>query len=523
VSDEKKPVWKREVSIGRKKPVVGTQPSSLDLDLEAIKIAAGEAVPEPPVDVVVADQHAPVAAETTAEDPMEAAAGEPSRPFWRRELALGRKKKEKIPEPDDGATELDGADDAEPLAGLEETVDPVDTDLEPESTEESDDEELPTKKSRLPRRPRLERPARRVKRDDRGHSAHQKRLIGLKIGASQIVAARVSNGGAPELQQIARVELESGVVVGGDLREPEKLAEALRAFFKQHKLPKRGVRLGIANNRIGVRTFEIVGIDEPKQLANAIKYRAQDALPIPVEESVLDYQVLDERIDEEGRSVKRVLLVVAYRELVDRYIAACRKAGLELVGIDLEAFALLRAMAAPPEEGVSAEAALVVVGIGHERTTLAVSDGRVCEFARVLEWGGWALNVAVARALATTPSEAEPLKRLLDLNADVAPEGLSAKQFVAARDAVLQQIQSFARELVSSLQFYQAQPDSLGIGELVLTGGTSQLPGLAEELQRLLGVKVQVGDPMARVKVRKKVREEQLGSLAIAIGLGIED
>jgi Tfp pilus assembly PilM family ATPase len=85
-------------------------------------------------------------------------------------------------------------------------------------------------------------------------------------------------------------------------------------------------------------------------------------------------------------------------------------------------------------------------------------------------------------------------------------------------------MQSFARELVSSLQFYQNQPGSLGIGEIVLTGGTAHLPGLAEELQRLIGVGVRVGDPLARVRVNRKVSDpEQVGSLAVAIGLGIED
>ena len=107
------------------------------------------------------------------------------------------------------------------------------------------------------------------------------------------------------------------------------------------------MRLGIANNRIGVRTFEVVGIDDPKQLANAIRFRAQEVLPIPLEEAVLDYQVLSESVNEEGQKVSRVLLVVAYRELVDRYVYACRKAGLQIVGIDLEAFALLRAVAEP--------------------------------------------------------------------------------------------------------------------------------------------------------------------------------
>jgi type IV pilus assembly protein PilM len=381
-----------------------------------------------------------------------------------------------------------------------------------ERDESAEDEERPKKEKRK-RAPREKAPKR------------AKKLVGLKIGGSQLAAARVVNNGSPELVQVARQNLDHGLVVGGELREPELLAEELRTFFRKHKLPRQGVRLGIANNRIGVRIFEIAGIDDPKQLENAIRFRAQEVLPIPIEEAVLDYQVLGDRVDEEGNKIRRILLVVAYRELIDRYVSACKKAGLRLSGIDLEAFALLRALAgARGGEGGSGDAAVVVVAIGHDRSTFAVSDGRVCEFTRVLDWGGGTLDVAIARELDAAPSEVEPVKRELSLAVENVPEGLTPEQATAAREAVRRQLQGFARELVSSLQFYQNQPGSLGIGEIVITGGTAHLQGLADELQKLIGVRVTVGDPLSRVKLGKKLKEaEQIGSLAVAIGLGIED
>jgi len=366
------------------------------------------------------------------------------------------------------------------------------------------------------------------KRGSRGASSGRKRvkrLVGLKIGGSQIAAARVVNNGVPELVQVAREDLDQPLVVGGELREPELLAETLRTFFRKNNLPRQGVRLGIANNRIGVRIFEVAGIEDPRQLENAIRFRAQEVLPIPIEEAVLDYHVLGERVGEDGSTIIRVLLVVAYRELIDRYVSACKKAGIRLVGIDLEAFALLRALSEPraSDEG-PADAAAVVVAIGRDRSTFAVSDGRVCEFTRVLDWGGGTLDVAIARELDVAPSEAEPVKREISLIPDNVPEGLTAEQAQAVREAVSRQLQTFARELVSSLQFYQNQPGSLGIGEIVITGGTAHLAGLAEELQKLIGVRVTVGDPLTRVRLGRKVREtEQLGSLAVAIGLAIED
>jgi type IV pilus assembly protein PilM len=383
-------------------------------------------------------------------------------------------------------------------------------------------EEAPKERVTLPR-PRLALPT--LPTLSRGGGAGRQ-LVGLKIGGSQIAAARIRNGESPELVQAARTALEHGVVVNGELRDPEALAVALSAFFSEHKLPKRGVRLGIANNRIGVRTFEVTGIEDPKQLANAIRFRAQEVLPIPLEEAVLDYQVLSEGVTEDGQPLRRVLLVVAYRELVDRYVYACRKAGLQIVGIDLEAFALLRAVAPPHDAATGSErGALVAVSVGHDRSTFAVSDGRVCEFTRVLEWGGWALNIAIARALDMSPSEVETVKRALSFTgADQVPEGFTEEQLTTARDAARRQLQTFARELVSSLQFYQNQPGSLGIGEIALTGGTAHLPGLGAELERLIGVPVRVIDPLTRVTVSKKVREsQQVGSLAVAIGLGIED
>ncbi|TML11923.1 MAG: type IV pilus assembly protein PilM, partial [Actinobacteria bacterium] len=424
-----------------------------------------------------------------ASDLPAAAADQPNVPFWKKDLSLG-KKRDKTPK--------------------------VKAERKPKVKAEHK-----PKEPREPKAPKVRQPKIKSERGAKG----AKRIVGLKIGASQLAAARVSNNGTAELQQVARGPLEAGIVVGGELRDPDALSEALKQFFAAHGLPKRGVRLGIANNRIGVRTFEIAGIEDPKQLANAVRFRAQEALPIPIDEAVLDYQVLGEGVTEEGEPTRRILLVVAYRELIDRYVDACKKAGITLAGIDLEAFALLRALQAP-QDGVGSDptAALVVVSIGHERATFAVSDGRVCEFTRVLDWGGSALNVAIARVLDAAPSEVEGAKRALALTDEMVPEGLTSDQAKRSREAMRRAIQAFARELVSSLQYYQNQPGSLGIGEIVLTGGTAHLPGLAGELERLIGVRVRVGDPLARMKIAKRVGEpEQIGSLAVAIGLGIED
>jgi type IV pilus assembly protein PilM len=490
-----------EASASMSEPVVPEPPAPHEVPVE---------IPSRPLPVVVPDPaegvHPPVPA-AELDLPVEPAE---KVPFWKRELSFGGGK----------------------------TVEPKEK-KQPKQKAPKQPKEPKQKRPKAEKRPKAQQGPKQPfwkrelsfggggansKSGKAAQAKRQKRVVGLKIGGSQLAAARVHNNGVPELVQVAREELEPGTIVGGELRDPELLAQALKEFFGKHKLPRQGVRLGIANNRIGVRIFEITGTHDPKQLENAIRFRAQEALPIPIEEAVLDYHVLDERTEEDGALTRRVLLVVAYRDLVDRYVAACKDAGIKLTGIDLEAFALLRALSEPDPESIAQGAALVVVSIGHDRSTFAVSDGRICEFTRVLDWGGAALNVAVARVLDVSPSEAEPFKRALSLTHSDTPEGMTPEQAETAREAVRKQLQAFARELVSSLQFYQNQPGSLGIGEIVITGGTAHLHGLAEELHQLIGVRVRVGDPLQRVKLGKRVGEaEQLGSFAIAIGLGIED
>jgi type IV pilus assembly protein PilM len=346
-----------------------------------------------------------------------------------------------------------------------------------------------------------------------------KQVVGLSIGASELAAAVVVNNGQPKLVKAARHTLPPDVVVAGEVRDSEALANEIAAFFSAADLPRKNVRLGIGSSRTGVRVFERPAVDDPGQLANAIRFRAYETLPIPIEEAMLDYQIV-----EDPTASDRVLLAVAYRDLVDRFAATCAAAKIELAGIDIEAFALLRAIGGEPlPAGQRAEAARVAVSIGHDRTTVAVSDGRVCEFTRVLDWGGARVTAAIERALEVDADEADRIKRTLDVSANASEEP-GDERMARAAEAARREVHGLARELAASLHFYQDQPDSLGFAEITVTGGGAHLQGLAEQLEELIGISVRVADPFARVGSGHGISSGgQDGSLAVAIGLGIED
>jgi|SRR5579862_4625271 len=348
-------------------------------------------------------------------------------------------------------------------------------------------------------------------------------IVGLKIGASHLVASRVVNNGGPSARvvQLARLPLEPGIVVGGEVRDVLELARALDAFFTREKLPRRGIRLGVGTNRIGVRALDVEGIDDERQLENAVRFRAHEALSIPLDQAVLDYHVVDQSVDESSGNIsRRVVLAAAYREPIDHFVEACRAARLELSGIDIEAFALLRAIAPGREEINGTPIAVVALALGHDRSTLAISDGRVCDFMRVLDWGGAKIDAAISRDLGLTIEEANELKHGLSLDAAASDdEPLHAR----ARDAVRRELQTIARDVIASLQFYQGQPGSLAISEILVTGGTTRMPGILTELERLIRVPVRQADPLAGLDADPDVAQrEDLASSAVAIGLGVD-
>src|SRR5581483_11350652 len=233
----------------------------------------------------------------------------------------------------------------------------------------------------------------------RRRGAQPTEVVGLKVGATAITAAVVANNGSKEVVRVARGPLPHGVVDGGEVRDPVALGQALSEFFAQHSLPRKNVRLGLANNRIGVRVIEVAGIEDERQLENAIGFRAHEMLSVPIDEAVIDYHVLSTETGEDGSTTRKILLVVAYRDSVDRYLEATDAAKLGLCGVDLDAFALLRAVDGVGEEQDGGEelddAAVVAVNVGHERTTLAIAEHGVCVFTRVLEWGGGNVGAAL--------------------------------------------------------------------------------------------------------------------------------
>lgn len=350
------------------------------------------------------------------------------------------------------------------------------------------------------------------------------RTIGLDVGTHAVRVAEVAFGrGRPTLTRFGQVGLPYGAVVAGEVVDPPAVAAALRRLWRETGLKGRNVVTGVANARVVARITEVPDMPDA-ELRSSLKFQVQDLIPIPVEEAILDYQLV-ERLEREGQPVQRILLVAAHRDMVRSLLAALDGAGLTADRVDLVPFALIRAVCTDAFADLAADAPdraetdEAIVGIGAGVTNVVVHERGLPRFVRTLAAGGNAVAESIAAELGVDIDAAEGLKRAADPLSHDPAVSRAASVASASLGPILEEVRG-------SLDFYTAQADGARLRRIVLTGGGSRLPDLALRLEGLLGVPVVAAAPLDGVDVGSTGFEpETLGAvsdlLTVPLGLAL--
>jgi type IV pilus assembly protein PilM len=338
------------------------------------------------------------------------------------------------------------------------------------------------------------------------------RAVGIDIGTRTITVAEVreARGGAT-VTNFGGVELAPDTVRDGEVVDPVGAAGALKELLASTKISEKRVWLGVANARVVVRQIDLPWMPED-ELRSSIRYQVQEHIPIPVEDAELDMYVVADWHTEEGDHLQRVLLVAAHREMLAAHIEVATRAGLKPVGVDLNAFAGLRAVGStsPLESGHE-----VLVDVGAGVTTILVHGAGAPSFARILSAGGDALTHDLANALGVEHDEAEKLKREAIVGGDT-----EVDQILTAS------VDRYVDEIRSSLDYFRAQPGAERLSGMVLTGGSAGLQGVVDRMAANLRLPVALGNPFEHWRTAKTVYDaDQLAAvgptLATAVGLAL--
>ena len=343
-------------------------------------------------------------------------------------------------------------------------------------------------------------------------SSSQAAIVGLDLDPGHIAAAEVTVNGSLSLKRGAVAPLRPGVLRDGEVADVPALAEALKTFFAENDLSNR-VRLGIANQRIVVRTLDLPPLEDEKSLAAAVKVQAPDHIPMPMDEAILDWQSLGMVQTPSGQPRTRVVVVAVRREMVDKLVAASREAGLKLEGIDLSAFGMVRALAAGQQK---AQGAVLYVSVGG-LTNVAVANASGCLFTRAAAGGLDAMVHTLSERRGLTIEHARQWMTHVGLLSDLEDVDGDADLVAAARTVLEEGVHQLADTVRNSLNFYRMQESAEQVETGVLTGPAVAIPGFVEHLSEQLRL------PLESAVVASQDEDADLGRLTVAAGLAVEN
>ncbi len=256
-------------------------------------------------------------------------------------------------------------------------------------------------------------------------------VVGLDIQPGHVAAVQAHVNGGISVKHAVEAALPADIVREGEVLDEGVLAQTLRELFKDGDLSRR-VRLGVANQRTVLRTLDLPPVNDRKEIEAAVRFQAQDQVPMPLSNAVLDFHALGIVETPEGPR-QRVVLVAAQRDMIQRLLAAVRDAGLRPEGIDLSAFALIRSLYRPDPEHAGRVLYLNVDGL----TNMAIAEGTLCRFTRVVGGGIEAMASQLAERRSIPLVEARELIAAIDLTVQPAPEPV-AQSVVAEAEAEIE-------------------------------------------------------------------------------------
>jgi len=335
-------------------------------------------------------------------------------------------------------------------------------------------------------------------------------FFGLDIGSHKIKMVKLAkNGNQYRLVSLGNAASTQKGVLSDAENDLTALATIIKKLHNEAKINTKNVVSALPQDQVFTQVITLPKLSE-SELNSALKWEAEQYVPIPLAEVTLTHQILG-TINEGGKEKIEVLLAAAPNRLIDRMVMILKTAGLNPLSLETEIMAIARSLVpAIPE-------ATMVIDLGAKATDIAVMEKGQVIFVRSLATAGEALTRAVASGLGLDINQAEAYKKAYGAD----PDKLEGKM-VSALGPV---IEVLTVEMEKIIQFYQLSKNK-PINRVILSGGTSGLPEMSAILAKKLNLEIQIGNPFSQIvkdDLVKKIPTSEIPLYAIATGLAMKE
>lgn len=337
-----------------------------------------------------------------------------------------------------------------------------------------------------------------------------KKVLGIDVGASSIKIAEMNVGRkGTVLQSFASIPTPSDAVQNGEIANPEAIAQCIVSLLDELGTKRTKAAVAMSGSSVIVKKISMPKMDA-SLVGEQLHWEAEQYIPYDVNEVNLSYEILESAQSTDSMDV---LLIAAVQESVFRYAEAVELAGVECVLVDVAGFALANCFEA--NYGVLGGEVVALMNMGASATNFVVIENGEVVFCRDIPIGGNTYTSEVQRGLGISREEAEGMKISACTGLEVPPEVISIVQ--GTHEIVVD-------EISSSVDFFLNTSSSSTINRGFVTGGCTRVPGLVDQLAKV--VQFDRLNPFARVRCDEKTMSRdyanQIADFAsVVVGLGM--
>ena len=329
--------------------------------------------------------------------------------------------------------------------------------------------------------------------------------LGLDIGSTSIKLIKL-NG--KKVEKIYAVANPVGKVLIDLDAEAVKVAEAIKVMLNTNKVTDTKFNVVVPDGLVYSRVIQLPILSDA-ELGSAIKWEAEQYVPVPLEEVELTWEVVDRPGRKTGEEKMGVYLVAASKKLINALVNVFTKAGIEPDRIEPELVPVSRAVIF----GKQLSGGVMLCHMGASGVSLGVFLNEKLLFVYRFGSGGVTLTKVISSSLQLPMNQAEEYKRSYGARADLLEGKLLS--------AMVPVLNGLTTEIKRAVSYYTQQYPQERLNKIIITGGVALMPGLVEWMTKQLGVEVSVGDPFVGYQVDPNFGK--LGSVyAPALGAVIE-
>ncbi|SMB94998.1 type IV pilus assembly protein PilM [Desulfonispora thiosulfatigenes DSM 11270] len=315
-----------------------------------------------------------------------------------------------------------------------------------------------------------------------------KKTISIEIGtATTKVVIGKSRKNNINIEQVWKIPTPVDTFDDGEIVNLNVMIETLDKFLDENKIKLKEVVFTLQSTKAITREIIIPYVKKEEDLTQMVQLEIEQYLPIRLEDYIIEYRILEELITEESKNL--VILIVALpKNIVEGYLNLTEVLKLKPISLDINATAVTKF--SPEElvknnENTDLDKTVALLDCGYEYLNLTIIENGIMRFTRLLNYGGKDIDMSLANVFNLSLQEAE--ERKLEY-ADLTDTVFVNDSQNMVNENIKTSIDTWIQEIQKVFRFYSSRKVGNKIDEIYLYGGSSNIPGMPEYLDKMMNI-----------------------------------